>query len=237
MFFRVRNIGVTTVAARLLVSDVQMFQGGPDMGADLSQQMTAIGGQSNQGQTGFAALGTQSNITNSMAVTSGTLSNTAAPTGGYTGTTLGGRFQFAALAGAATDLIVFAYQVPTATAGGGAKSLFVTDLMISTVNLGAAVAITPTVLAWTLGFGSSAVSLATADGDTTKAPRRVPLGIQSFLVAAGVGQMADPISMSFASPIVVWPGQFVHIIVQVPVGTATGGQLVNGMVLVNGFWR
>lgn len=47
------------------------------------------------------------NHTNSTAPTSATLSNTAA---GYT--TLGGRFQFAAVAGAATDYALFGFQVP-----------------------------------------------------------------------------------------------------------------------------
>lgn len=237
IFARVYNSGTPALAAKLLISDIQMFQGGPQMGISLQTQMVSTGGQANQGQTGFATLGTQSNITNSMTVSSATLSNTAAPSGGYTGTTLGGRFQFAAPAGATTDYIVFGFRVPAGAAGGQAKALYVTDVRIDTVNLGAAVAGTPTVLVWTLGFGSSAISLATTDGATTKAPRRVPLGIQSFLVGAAVGEQATPIDVSFGSPIVVWPGQFLHVVVQVPVGTATSGQLINGLVMINGFWR
>lgn len=234
---RIYNSGVPAFAAKLHISDIQMFQGGPQMGINLQTQMVSTGGQANQGQSGYTALGTQSNITNSLSVTTATLSNTVVPAGGYTGTTLGGRFQFAAPAGATTDFIIFAFQVPAGSAALQAKSLFVTDIRIETVNLGAAVATTPTVLAWTLGFGSSAVSLATADAATTKAPRRVPLGIQSFIVGALVGVLAPEIDMSFGAPIVIWPGQYLHIIVQVPVGTATSGQLLNGMVEINGFWR
>jgi len=50
------------------------------------------------------------NYANSAAPASATLSNTAA---GYT--TLGGQFQFAAVAGAETDYALFAYTVPAAS--------------------------------------------------------------------------------------------------------------------------
>jgi hypothetical protein len=46
--------------------------------------------------------------------------------------------------------------------------------------MGAAVATTPTLLQWGIAYDGTAVSLATADAASTKAPRRVPLGCQSL---------------------------------------------------------
>lgn len=79
------------------------------------------------------------NHVNSTAPTSATLSNTAA---GYA--TLGGRFQFAAVAGAATDYALFAIAVPT-----GSKFLC-EGIHIELYNTVVAVATTPTIFEWSM---------------------------------------------------------------------------------------
>ncbi len=169
------------------------------------------------------------NHANSTSPTSATLSNTAA---GYA--TLGGRYQFAAPVGAATDFALFGYQVPTSF------RLIVTGIRISACNTGAAVATTATMLDWGIATDSTAVSLATADAiaaTPTSAPRRVPLGHQGFVIGAAIGACAESIQMTFASPITVESGRFFHVILQVPVGTATASQVIRGDVFVDAHWE
>lgn len=160
------------------------------------------------------------NHANSTSPSSASLSNTAA---GYA--TLGGRYQFAAPGGAATDFALFGFQVPA-----GFRAV-ITGVTITTVNTGAAVATTATILDWSLGIKSTAVSLATAS------LRRVPLGVQGFIVGAAIGAVAAEIDRKFDPELVVEDGEFVHVIVQVPVGTATGSQVVRGDVMVHGYFE
>lgn len=157
------------------------------------------------------------NHTNSTAPTSATLSNTAA---GYSA--LGGRFQFAAVAGAATDYALFAIAVPA-----GARFLC-EGITIDTYNTGAAVATTGTVLEWAMGFNSSAVSLATAN------IIRRQIGVQNFPVGAAVGAQAQRLDVKFETPEPVESGRFIHVILNMPIGTATASQIIRGTVLVKG---
>lgn len=179
------------------------------------------------------ATGQTLNYANTAAPASATLSNTAA---GYT--TLGGQWQFAAVAGAETDYALFGYQVPASSVTGGNKNLWITGINIDTFNMGAAVATTPTLLQWSLGFGSTAVSLATADGTGTRAPRRLPLGVQCLPVATPVGGCANAgINVRFKTPIMVDAGTFLHIILKMPTATATASQIVRGIVGVEGYFE
>jgi hypothetical protein len=153
---------------------------------------------------------------NSAAPASATLSNTAA---GYT--TLGGLFQFAAVAGAATDYALFGFQAP-------APYAFVLDgIDIETWNTGAAAATTPTLLVWGLGLDQSTVSLA---GTIT----RVGLGAQSFPIGAAIGAKGERISQSFDTPLMTNPGRFLTVMLRMPVGTATASQVFQGLVNLRG---
>lgn len=191
------------------------------------QAVAAIGGQSS---AFVPTTGAQApNHTNSTGPVSATLSNTAA---GYT--TLGGRYQFAAPAGAVTDFALFGFQVPTS------YRFVVTGIAISSCNTGAAVATTATSLEWALGVGSTAVSLATADATTatpTSAPRRIPLGKQSFAIGAAIEACSTDVVRTFASPVTVESGRFLHVILAVPVGTATASQVIRGTVTVDGYFE
>lgn len=154
---------------------------------------------------------------NSAEPANATLSNTAA---GYA--TFGGKFQFAAPAGAVTDYALFGFQIPSPA------NLLLTGVDIETWNTGAAVATTPTLLTWAIGAGSTAVSLATAS------VTRVGLGAQSFPVGAAIGAKAERISKQFRTPIFVPAGRWLHVILRIPVGTATASQVIAGMVNLEG---
>ena len=157
---------------------------------------------------------------NSAEPTSATLSNTAA---GYT--TLGGKFQFAAPAGAATDFVLFGFTVPAP------YSFVCTGISISTWNVGAAVATTAHLLQWFLAPNAVAVSLASNTA-------RFALGSQSFPVGAAIGANADrEINRSFQTPHITGPGRFFDIGLRIPVGTATASQVIAGMIGVEGYFE
>jgi len=239
LFARAYNIGFAPpYASSISIAEVQVFTSGGDFRRDYSHERASSGFNCNNGGTGFSTLGTQSNMSNSLALTSATLSNTAAPSGGYTGTTLGGEFQFAAITGSDVDNIIFVYQVPAASATTWGRNLVITGLRIFTLGLGAAGdATTPTFMSWSLGYGSTAVSLATSDGAGTRAPVRIPIGNQTFNPSAAIGVNADPIVFVCKSPIVVPPGQYVHIICKMPIGVNTASRIFRGLVGIDGYWE
>ena len=225
LFARVYTGGTSPVVApELHLAAISLWRNDLNTNKLWPSQMAAIGRGGQQHPTTY---GQTANHANSTSPVSAVLSNTAA---GYT--TLGGRFQFAAPVGAATDFALFGFQVPTD------YQLIITGINIISMNTGAAAATTATILDWSIATNSSAVSLATADSATTTAPRRMTVGMQSFLVGAAIGTVADVIQLNnFDTPVIVDGGRFFHVIVQVPVGTATVGQIIRGDVLINGYFE
>lgn len=196
-----------------------------------SSTMAGQGMSSIQGASGMTQGQTANNVNSTVPATA-TLSNTAA---GYA--TLGGRFLFAAPAGAETDYALFAYLNTVPTTGITGRNLVIRGVWIETFNAVVAVATTPTVLEWTLGVGSTAVSLATVDAAATRAPRRLGLGNQSFTVGTLAGTNSERCDVNLDAPMVVEPGTYMHIILRVPYGTATATELFRGMVGINGYWE
>lgn len=231
--FRSYNAGGTAVAQQMKILSASVSMADMNM---LRLWPTVMAGMGNSAvkQPDSVAAGQTANYANTAAPASATLSNTAA---GYT--TLGGQFQFAAVAGAETDYALFAFQVPDGSAAVPGKTLMVRGIRIESFNMGAAVATTPTLLQWGVGFGSTAVSLATADSATagTRAPRRITMGVQSLPIGAVVGYAASPVDINFDAPEIVEPGTFIHIILKIPVGTATASQIVRGVALINGYFE
>lgn len=205
--------------------------------ADMDNARMWSANKAGQGLSGIqypsgAAAGLTANNANSAAAASASLSNTAA---GYT--TLGGRWQFAAVAGAETDYALFAFlnTVPTVNITG--RNLVIRGIWIDSMNTGAAVATSATVLEWSLAAGSTAVSLATADGAATRLPKRISLGIQSFPIGAAIGAVASRIDVNLDAPIVVEPATYLHVILRLPIGTATASQIIRGMIGINAYWE
>lgn len=226
MFVRTYNAAVApSVAIKLQCSAIGVSNGGADLNRLWATTQSGMGNSIIQAPTG-STVGQSANYANSAAPASATLSNTAA---GYT--TLGGQFQFAAVAGAETDYALFAYQVPTG------NTAVIRGVWIDTVNTGAAVATTATWLQWFIGIGSSAVSLATADAAATKSYARMPLGNQVFPIGAAIAVQATKIDVNLDAPLVVNSGEFVVIGLKMPLGTATASQIIRGIVGVNGFFE
>ena len=195
-----------------------------------SAQLAGMGLMGIQGAGGMTQ-GQTANYVNSTVPASATLSNTAA---GYT--TLGGQFQFGSVAGAETDYALFAYQVPSATAAITGRTLYITGVQIDLFNTVVAVATTATVFQWALAVGSTAVSLATAEAATTKAPRRMPLGVQTLPVGSAVGSAAITVDANFQT-VTANAGEFVHIVLKMPIGTATATEVFRGVCRIESYWE
>jgi hypothetical protein len=188
--------------------------------ATLAEEMARAG----RGLVALPSTGAQlANWANSTAPVAATLSNTAA---GYS--KLGGLWSAAALAGADTDYALFAYQVPAGS------RLFVTGIFVSpTIVTGAANATTATILQWGIGINSTAVSLATA----STGPDRMPIGVQSCLASLAIGgQIGPAIEQFFPTPLVIEAEKFFHVILTIPVCTATSSEVLRGAVGVNGYF-
>lgn len=213
-YIRGYNSGTPASAPTVIYTDITVL--GLDMGIQPNASQVAGQLSMSAGRNPFTGAQTE-NHTNSTAPTSATLSNTAA---GYT--TLGGKWQFAAVAGAVTDYALFGFQVP-------AGSTFQCEgITINTRNTGSAVATTATTLEWAMGFNSSAVSLATAN------IVRRQVGIQSFAIATAAEVVAPTIDVEFVTPEVVESGRFVHVILTMPVGSATPSQIIRGTCMIKG---
>ncbi len=233
LLMRCYNAAATGSAQRMEIADVSVIARDLAINRLWATAMAGMEGGSYNNPRG-ASVGQSANYANNTAPTSATLSNTAA---GYT--TLGGQFQFAAVAGAETDYALFAFQVPAAAAGSGNRNLVIRGVRIETFNMGATSAVTPTLLQWALGVGSTAASLATTDSNTTgtRAARRIPLGVQSIPVGTVVGDSVPPIDVNLDAPLYVAAGTFVHIILRMPVGTATASQIIRGLAMINGYFE
>ena len=228
---RLYNASATSTAQQVYLHRCVGALYGGTYGYD-RQFLAALGGDIGyQGVVG-AGTGYLANWANSAVPASATLSNTTA---GYT--SLGGQFQFAAVSGSETDYALFAFQVPAQTATNQGRTLVVHGINISTFNMGTAVATTPTLLQWGIAYDGTAVSLTTPDGASTKAPRRVPLGCQSLPVGLAVGGNVPDLRVDFRQPLSVNAGNYLHVILKMPVATATASQIVRGVVAINATWE
>ena len=191
----------------------------------------ALSGQSGYiGQDGQTQ-GKTSSWTNNTAPTAVALTNTTAA---FTG--LGGIAAVLPTLAANSDGIVFSFQNPAGTVNIPGRNLIITGAKmqgVATVIFAGG----PVVYAYALAFGHTAVSLATAETGsfatgTTHAPRIVPLGMESFIATAPVGTEGSGTAIvSFQSPIVVRPGEFVQLIARnVGTVTTTGAITLVGVV-------
>jgi len=218
-FQRIYNSGVAGAAVQLFLSGIDIYAIDAAPNKSWDTQMVGMGYGSLTSPTAYTQL---ANYANSAAPASATLSNTAA---GYT--TLGGQFQWAAVAGAETDYALFGFQNPTP------YQLYIRRVKISTFNTGAAAAATPTLLQWGLGFNASAVSLATG---SPYPPMRKVIGSQGLVASAAIGVAFTP-DVEWNGLEVVQPGRFFHVILKSLVSAATASEIIRGMCVVDGYFE
>jgi hypothetical protein len=230
--FRNYNSGATSVAQIMKIGAVATVVGGYNANKDWGASLGGSGGNLSQGQTG-GTLGSTAIVTN------------AAPTAAAAVVNISAAAQFLGLGGIAQVLptltvgtpgLLFSYAVPAGTNLVPGRSLVITGINIrsavTTILAGG-----PLVYVVSLNYGSTAVSLATAEAATTKAPRRVALGLQAYVVTAAVGTTDRPIEYNCAvSPIYVHPGEFCQISLN-NLGTVTTTGAVAFVVNFIGYWE
>lgn len=227
--------GATAPASQpqLSISEVNVSQVDIQSGREWNEQLAIGMGRASWQKPTFATDWAQTaNWSNTAQATGAALSNTAAPSG--FGSALGGEFALQQPAGSATDLIVFAYQVPAS------RTLVIRRIQLSPLIVTGAAGGTGAVqMFWGAGFGASAVSLATAESPpTTWSPRRIPLGVMTLPTAAAIGTMTTPnvpIDLDLnGGPGVVEGGRFLHVFVKILGGAATATSIWRGTCLING---
>lgn len=175
-------------------------------------------------------------------ITSGNEANPAAAvpttTTAALGTGLGGHFWETVTAAVNTDVILASYQVPAGTVNVQGRRLVVRGVglasYVQTAFTGGGY-----VAQYFLAFGHTAVSLATAEAATTKAPRRVPLPITQIWPSAAAISTFPTQNTTFVdfgdAPIFVNPGEFIQLCTR-HIGTApSAGTAVHIVSLVYGW--
>jgi len=159
--------------------------------------------------------------------------------------TLGGLFLLpVAITPAASDYPLFAWLNPVGTAAIPGKVFVCTGVIIGELSVTTALTGGPLLLQWAIGYGSTASTLATTEsttftaGGTTKIARKIPLGAQSLAATSAVGVISPGFQRSFAdAPLPINPGEYLHIILRIPGGTATTAGAPRGSVAVLGYFR
>lgn len=217
--------GAAGAALSFVLNDYTISVGGPNIALTASVMGQRIYG-SYQGLSG-GTMGSLATYPNSTTPTAAAPSNTALTANLPGG--LGGQGYVTAAVAAATDGIWASAQIPAGTANVQGRRCVIRGVYVDLVNLGAAVATTATTIQFSLGFGNTAVSLATAEAAAAKASRRIPLGFATWAVGAAVGQgpQGGRISVDLGdAPIFVNPGEFVQLVGKFVVGTATASQVI-----------
>lgn len=230
VLLRTYNTAVTASAQSLKVGFVSVQCGDLANGRPWSHVAAGAGWGAYQGQTG-ATMGSTANYANSANPTAAVPTNTTAALGSG----LGGQFWETDTLAVTTDGIISSYQVPAGTAALPGKSLYITGVRIESF-VQAALTGGGYVAQWSLAVGHTAVSLATTETATSKAPRRIPLGCQTVASGAAALTLLGVIQHTFDSPIAVNAGEFVQT-VRKKIGTAPSAGTIAHLITFNGYYE
>ena len=232
--FRSYNTATVTGTAQLMkvaavnVSLAEMANSKP-----WSHIQAGAGKVSYQGQTGQNTLGTTALYSNSLIAGAGTaLSNAAV----FAGSGLGGQFSVQPTLTIGVDGILSSYQVPTGSNALPGMTLYITSVRVQGVVTTVLANTGPVVNLHSIAYGHNVVTLAGATTTVTKAPVRIPLGIDTYGSNAPVGTQGSVIDKVFTTPIPVYPGEFIQTVIK-NVGTVTITGVVTFLVTFEGYWE
>jgi hypothetical protein len=188
--------------------------------------MAGMGSGAYQNQSPTAP-GSTSNLTNS---TGGALPAAAVPTNttAALGTGLGGWFFENETLAANIDGIISSYQVPVSAALSSNKTLYITGVLIESFCISSFTGGGYTAF-WTICFGHTSVSLATAGSATSRAARRQFVGMMRVPSGVASTTKIGSVYAKFNTPIIVEPGEFIQTVKR-KAGTApSGGTTMHGI--------
>lgn len=181
--------------------------------------------------TGTGTGGPSNNYANNTVPPTLALSNTSPAA-----TTLGGHGLITGPAASETDYILFGFQVPVGTVTNMGRTLIIYSVTV-TMDLQSGTATNAALWDFKLGFGATAVSLATTETANTKTYRRVPIGTLNIAAGSPVGVNTAVLNLELAQPIAVNSGEYVALILRVPVGTTAGTPVYRLNFSVNASWE
>jgi hypothetical protein len=231
--------GAAGAATQVTVTDYRVGIRGAAFAEDLGTTGNRLYG-SYEGLSG-GTLGSLANYANSTNPTAAAPTNTTAALGSG----LGGQFWETVSLAVNTDGIICSYQVPAGAVAVQGRRLRINGVSlysyVQTVVAGG-----PYNAQYSLAFGHTAVSLATAETAsfataTTKAPRRIALPALTQVVTAAQAvstMVSQPggASVTFANPIYVNPGEFVALVTK-HVGTVGTSGTVAHLVAFDYSWE
>ena len=232
--------GAAGTATQALITDYRVLNRGAGFADDLGVVSSRMYG-SYQGMSG-GTMGSLASYANSANPTPAVLTNTTAALG----TGLGGQFWETATLAVNTDGIVCSYQVPAGSATAPGRRLKITGVTV-TSYIQTAITGGPLMQQFSLAFGHTAVSLATAESasfatGTTKASRRIPLPSLTQAITAAqavstaVAQQGGGQADFTRAPVYVNPGEFVAVVAK-KVGTAITAGVIAYMVRFDYSWE
>lgn len=238
-FIRQVHTGVAGGVFQAKFTDVTVSEGGPNVSqtqAVRAAMRAANGLQLQVGSTlttGSTALVSAQNYLNSANPTAAVPTNT---TSALVASALGGQFWETDTLAVTTDGIIQSYQV---AAHAATPTVALKRLIIYGVEIQSFVQTALTgggyVASWSLAFGHTSVSLATAEAAGTKAARRRGIGFQSVAAAATAGTVLSSLSFKLECPIIVNPGEFIQT-VKKKVGTAPSAGVIGHIITFDCAW-
>lgn len=239
-YIRQAHVGAAGAVIQGKFSKITISSGGPDTNITPGEMAACRSENGNQlivgstVPTGGTALLYSQNYLNSANPTAAVPTNT---TSALVASALGGQFWETDTLAVTTDGIIQSYQVANHTTS---PTVSLKKLVIYGITIDSHVQTALTgggyVASWSLCFGHTAVSLATAEAATTKAPRRIALGFQTVASGATALTLLNRITQRFdGCPIIVNPGEFVAT-VKKKIGTAPSAGTIAHVITFDCKW-
>lgn len=230
-----RNFGTASGGpiGQARITDIVVTQFDSQLGLQMPAIQALRGLMASQGTAGNVQGSTALIINNQAPGVGAAIANTAAAAS-FLG--LGGQFAVLPTLAVNTDGILCSYQVPAGSINIQPRSLLIYGVkisgIVSTALTGNA---TPVAYQYSLAYGHSTVSLATAEAATTKAARRLPLGFETYAAAAPVATLGQGVAIQLQTPILVSPGEFVAIAAK-NIGAVTTAGVITFSVTYDAIW-
>jgi len=223
---------------------VQGFLGAYNIRAGGSAATSTLSTQGNRTLGSYQGLsgGTMGTLARVGTVTSGNEANVTAAvpttTTAALGSGLGGTFWETASLALNTDGIIMSYQVPAGTVAIQGRRLVLRGMYLSSY-IQTVIAGGPFTAEWFLAFGHTAVSLATGEAATTKAPRRIVAPFLQQITANQAVNTAVANATSFwdlgDAPVYVNPGEFLQLCTRHLGTVGTSGTIVHRITPIYGW--
>ena len=224
-FARTNNTAATGLAQQIKIGNLSAQVMSADANLPWSMAKARNGNTPYQSQSG-SAVGSPVQYVNNTNPTANVPTNTTSTV--ITG--CGGLGWETASLAVATDGIICSWQVPAGSNAVPGRTFMCSGAKISS-NVQTALTAGGFLENWVLNYGGSALSLATADGATTKAFRKVMMGQRTVAATvAALTQLTD-VELRLDNPVPIYPGEFINISKRITGTAGTAGTFQHSITL------